>query len=67
MSTQEFQIAVLMEAISGLNPKCLTTDQMQRLLRALDGKEAAYRAEIEARHQAEINRRALAGFKWSAA
>ncbi len=33
----------------------------------MKGKEAAYRAEIEARRQAEINRRALTGISWSAA
>jgi hypothetical protein len=67
MSSQEFQLSVLMEALAGLNPKCLTVDQMLRILRALEGKEAAYKAEIEARKQAEINRRALTGFEWSAA
>ena len=67
MSTQEFHVQVLLEALASNHPKCLTVDQLNRILRALDGKEAAYRAEIEARHQAEINRRALAGFEWSAA
>lgn len=67
MSSQEFQLSVLMEALAGLNPKCLTVPQMERMLSALEGKEAAYKAEIEARRQAEINRRALMGMNWSAA
>ena len=67
MTSQEFQLATLQETLHGLHPKTLTVDQMTRLLRALDGKEAAYRAAIELRHQAEINRRALVGFEWSAA
>lgn len=67
MTSQEFQLATLQETLHGLHPKTLTVDQMTRLLRALDGKEAAFRAEVEARRQAEINRRALTGISWSAA
>jgi len=67
VSTQEFAMQVFQESLASLHPKTLTVDQMQRLLRAIDGKEAAYRAEIEARTQAEINRKALTGMNWSAA
>ena len=67
MSTSEFGVQVLIEAFYGNHPKSLTVDQMERILSAMKGKEAAYRAEIEARRQAEINRRALTGFEWSAA
>ena len=67
MSTSEFGVQVLIESLYGNHPKSLTVDQMERLLSALEGKEAAYRAEIEARRQAEINRRALTGMNWGAA
>lgn len=53
MSTQEFHVQVLLEALASNHPKCLTVDQMTRLICALHGKEAAYRAEIETRSQAE--------------
>lgn len=67
MSTQEFEMAVFLEALSGLNPKSLTVPQMERLLSALEGKEAAYRREIALREEAMKNRLALTGMNWSAA
>lgn len=67
MSTSEFGVQVLIEALYGNHPKSLTVDQMERLLSALEGKEAAYRREIQLREEAMKNRLALTGFEWSAA
>lgn len=67
MSTSEYGVQVLIESLYGNHPKSLTVDQMERILSAMKGKEAAFLTEIEARRQAEINRRALTGFEWSAA
>ena len=60
MSTQDFNLAVLLEAIHGLHPASLTHDQLARALSAVRFAAPRWEDEIRRRELAEMRRRELA-------
>jgi hypothetical protein len=61
MSSQEFQLQVLLESLHGLHPDSLTSEQMIRALGAMRFATARWEDELRRREMAESTR-ALADY-----
>lgn len=60
MSTQDFNLADLMEAIHGLHPASMTSEQLARALSAVKFAAPCWQDELRRRELAEMRRRELA-------
>lgn len=59
MTTQDFNLAVLMEAIHGLHPASLTSEQLARALSAVKFAAPRWQEELRRREMAEMQRREM--------
>ena len=59
MTTQDFNLAVFLEAIHGLHPASLTAEQLSRAISAVKFAAPRWQEELRRRELAEMRRREL--------